>query len=365
MVKIIELNKSKLLQFIHSDEYNKLTNLPISKHRALSQINNPRVEDNQSLLFLAYYNDELAGYLGTVPDKIKLTKNESYGWFSCIWVNPILRGKKIALKLVQKSLKAYNNKIIITEFTDSAEKLYNKTNCFKKLENKKGIRLYIRSDLQTILPPKKNIFKRIKPFLQFFDDSLNILIDLKLKLYKKEIHNLEFDYVSIIDEEISDFINIHQQKELFKRNRNDLNWIIKNPWILSSKKKTNESEKYYFSSIDKLFKFTPVKIFNSDKKLVAFFIFQQRNNHLKLIYHYTINDLTTTVKIINHHIIKWKASTFTTYNAKLSEALKNQHSPAIYKKPVERKYIITEEFNKSQENIEFEIQDGDGDCSFT
>ena len=51
------LNKRDLSIFIDSAEYEKLDNVPISKHRAKSHINNTRLNEDDVLLLIACNHD--------------------------------------------------------------------------------------------------------------------------------------------------------------------------------------------------------------------------------------------------------------------------------------------------------------------
>ena len=103
MIDIKLLNKKLLIEFINHSNYNTLDIVPITEHRALSQIQNPRLHENDILLLLAYKEKELVGYLGVLPDKINFNnKFEKCGWLSCLWVKPEQRGFQIAKLLLDK-----------------------------------------------------------------------------------------------------------------------------------------------------------------------------------------------------------------------------------------------------------------------
>ena len=53
-----------ILEFVASEQFSMLKNIPISKHRALSYAHNPRAAASDKILFVAFENDEVAGYLG-------------------------------------------------------------------------------------------------------------------------------------------------------------------------------------------------------------------------------------------------------------------------------------------------------------
>ena len=166
--KIIKLlNKKDLSSFIQSEEYQKMDNIPISMHRALSHINNPRLDEKDVILLIAYIENKMVGYLGALPDKIFYkTKLERMAWLSCLWIDGNFRGQKIAFKLVESALKNWENRILITEYTEPAKRLYEKTGQFKFL---------------TIV----------------LKDSIVESINLYSKSTEKEYNGIDFDSLSI------------------------------------------------------------------------------------------------------------------------------------------------------------------------
>lgn len=123
MIRIETYNKIQLKELLNSDKFLSFDFLPITKHRALSHIQNPRAKDEDILLTLALEEEKLAGYLGTFPDEIITEENNiKFAWLSTLYVNENFRWKKIDQKLLDQAYLSYNNKIGITEFTKEAEK---------------------------------------------------------------------------------------------------------------------------------------------------------------------------------------------------------------------------------------------------
>ena len=366
MIEIRMLNKEQLLRFINDPEFHSMKILPISRHRALSHIQNPRLNDDDILLLMAFKDKELVGYSGVLPDKVYLTgQPEKCGWLSCLWIDPKERGAGIARMLLEKAFEQWENRILVTEFTESAKRLYDKMNVFNDLQINKGIRLYLRSDLQTLLPPKKEFFGKIVPLLKVLDVITNLFFDIRFLFWRKKITASNYEFVKYIDQEIEHFIADKQQNQLFKRRAAELNWIIKNPWVLSAPKQDKESQKYHFSSTDKSFDFYALKVRNKDNRLVAFMLFSKRNNRLKLPYcYYEPDHFKTVVEVIQSHLIQWSISTFTTFHRELVQHLKEHKTPALLKREIKRHYLISKFFNVP-EKVSFEIQDGDADCIFT
>ena len=368
MIEIKQLNKKLLLEYINSVDFGTGKDIPITIHRALSQTKNPRIAEEDVILLLAYHEGNMVGYLGILPDTIFLKKREpiKVGWLSCLWVSEHARGKRIGINLISKSLELWNNNILSADYVPSTKRIYDRTNQFVDTPySKKGIRLYVKSDLHNILPPKKTIYTKLNWLFKAIDYSANILLTIRLLFYKEDISHLLFDYIDHIDEEVNDFIIEKQDKQLFKRGTDDLNWVIHNPWILSANKKSDLNKKYYFSSTAKSFNFYSLKIKNSDNRLIGFMVFAKRDNTLKLPYLYHDNCIDTIIKVLYHHLIKWKIKTFTTYHSTLSESLMNKKTPALYKKELYRNYMVSSILKNEIFDSETEIQDGDGDCCFT
>ncbi|MCK9424021.1 MAG: GNAT family N-acetyltransferase [Bacteroidales bacterium] len=368
MIDFKILNKEGLEKFINSDEYFRLKTLPITKHRAISHIKNPRADKDDILLILVYTENDIVGYLGVLPDRLFLSNEKSYkcGWLSCFWVDSSVRGKGIGEQLIRKALMLWDNKILSTEFVPLTKKIYNKTGAFGSPLIKSGIRLYIRMNLQTILPPKKRIFQKIKAFLKVIDAFLNSLLDLRFLFCKNKLPPVKLEYVNHLDNETGKFISRFQDRALFKRGINELNWIIDYPWILSKPTKDFDSQRYYFSSVDKSFDFYCLKVRNNLDELVAFLILTKRNRILKLPYCYMEKGaLTHVIKIIDIHILNWRIDTFSTFHPELVKYLSTKKTISIYKKKIERQYLISNVLNNIIKENKYNIQDGDADCAFT
>ncbi len=366
MIEIRQLNKKSLRDFIYSEEYCNLEYIPITRHRALSHIENPRAGEDDTLLLLAYADEQLVGYLGVLPDAIYHKDSvEACGWLSCLWVDIRFRGRQIAFQLLQRCIDCWQGRLLVTEFTGPAKRLYDKSGIFNDLPTKGGIRLYVRSDLEKLLPPKRRFFANNKRVLRWIDGAINGLFDLRFHFYSGRLGQLQLEYVNVIDDEIDQFLKERQEREIFKRRAEELNWIIKNPWVLPAPDGDRYAKKYHFSAVDKSFDFVPVKVYGSGGNLIAFLIFAKRDRRLKLPYCYHDGDVRSVVEVINYHIVRWRIKTFTTFNLPLIDAIEERRSPALIRRQVKRNYIIGSILNFEESEGDFEIQDGDADCSFT
>lgn len=367
MIDIRKLNRSALQAFIESSDFLKLPFLPISRHRAVSHMNNPRATEKDTLLLLAYSDDELVGYLGVLPDWIfdKTGKKHTCGWLSCMWIDVSQRGKGISKKLVGEALDAYDQKILVTEFTYPAQRLYDKIGAFQDLQKIQGIRLYVRSDLNKLLPPKGPKYASFTRLWRSLDRAINLLLDRRFSIAgRKSSHHIA--YPEKIDAETQQFTAQFKEKELFRRTVQEWNWILSHPWIKEQSVPDIESEKYHFSSIAKRFRFVPTKLYDDDRNLIAFLIFAIRDDALKVPYCYFKSRAAEEVKsCIEEHIMQWKISTCTIFHQALVRLFAEDKGVALHARKMHRHYIIGKVFTQFQADHSYAIQDGDADCAFT
>jgi GNAT superfamily N-acetyltransferase len=366
MIEIRTLDKAQLEAYIHSDAYTNAPFLPISRHRALSHTRNPRVGSADVLLLLAYEENVLVGYLGALPDFIFNTQGEyeKCAWLSCMWIDERHRGKKIAQQLLQRCFEAWNYNILVTEFTEAAKKLYDKTGVFEDLKINTGIRLYLRSDFYKLLPPKKPLFDRYKPIFKVFDTLVNLIFDLRFLFVRRKQYRTET--IQAIDQEAEQFIKARQQGQIFRRGTVDLDWILQNPWILAGEE-DEMSRRYHFSSVDKSFDFYAMKLRDENDRMIAFLVFAKRHKSLKLPYCYVDADHVKEVAgLIEEQLIKWHINTFTCFHPGLVDFFGQNDTIALFKKPVRRHYILSKVLKSFVgDTSQAVIQDGDADAAFT
>lgn len=356
MINIVGLNQEQLKGFTNSEAFQKFSFAPISELREISHIHNPRTKPNDILLFLAYQNNELTGYLGILPDDV-INKNQDkihFGWLSTILVSEKFRGKQIAQKLLYAAAEAYDNHLMITEFTESAARLYNKIGLFEDLTSKKAIRYYFKSNLAELLPSKKEIYEKNKIWLKRFDNLINVFIP-----YLSNGKNQLYKISKSIDKDLEKFIS-KQKKNPIARSSEEFQWMLKYPWLSKEKEQVN----YLFSSHSKDYEMFWVSVYQN-QEIVSAMLCSVRNSHLKVLYYFGNSNQISDVlpKIIK----KYKVKMMTIYDDQLNSSInKNKCPKALYKRPIERKYMIHKDFREKLGNdFDFKFTDGDGDFSFT
>lgn len=361
MIHIETYNKQQLQEFITSKKFENYEFLPITKHRAISHCTNPRADENDVLLTLAFEGEKLAGYLGTLPDEIYTNQGKiKFAWLSTLYVSENFRGKKIAQQLLDKVFEKYENKIAITEFTIEAESLYQKTQKFDYITPKKGKRYYFRSDLETFLPAKKPFLENLKSMLRMVDFMINFTKSIAYQSNK----TLKFNYKieKFIDQESENFITDFQKNSSYRTSK-EFNWIVKNPWVLEGKKK---EENYLFSSFAHEFQYFIIKIYD-ENALCDLGILQLRDGHLKISYLYCKNEYKNFSEFLRNFILAKKVKMLTSYQSSFNNYVTEEKSlPFLYQKDFERRYFVSKELLKTlPKDYVFNFQDGDGDCIFT
>ncbi len=356
VISIVGLNKQQLKGFTTTGDFQHFPFAPISGFREISHVHNPRAKENDILLFLAYDDEELAGYFGILPDNVMLANGEiiHFGWLSTLYVSEKFRGKRIAPQLLFAAEKAYNKMLIVTEFTVSAEKLYRKIGIFEDLTTKNAVRYYFKSNLAELLPFKKEIFEHNKSRLKRFDNLINIFIPY-LSNGKNHLYKISKNWNS----ELTKFIS-KQRKNPIGRSCEEFQWIIDFPWLSTEKGQPN----YLFSSYAKDYEMFWVLIYENQEIISAMFC-SARDGHLKVLYYFgTVFPISDMLPKI---IKTYKVKMMTIYDDDLNSAIaKNKMPKAIYKRPLERKYLIHKDFReKLGKDFEFKFADGDGDFSFT
>ena len=366
MIRITLLNQAALRAYLGSAEFANSPVVPIVPLRAHSHLCNPRLHPADVLLLLAHVADgQLVGYLGVLPDTAFLASGEARhcGWLSCLWVSPAHRGQRIAQQLLEQAFAAWNRQIFITEYTGPAEQLYRKTGYFRDLTTKAGIRLYLRADTATLLPPRGRLFARARPLLRLLDGAANAVLGLRQALGKAQPVATGVEYVAALDAEAEQFIRRQQGRQLARRGAAELNWIITNPWLRSAAQPDADGQRYHFSSVANPFGFYALKVRDARGQLAAFLVLARRGNALKMPYCYHTGNVRQVAEVVFACLRQWRIATFTTFQPELVQFLTAHATPALIKRPVLRKYMVSNAIEGLPEEVE--LQDGDADCSFT
>lgn len=361
MIQLKIFNKQELEKFVSSGEFKQYDFLPITEHRALSHIHNPKATSEQTLLILAFYEGRLAGYMGCLPDYFDIEGTKiRFAWLSTLYVSDEFRGKKVAKALLQKVLDEYDNKVIMAEFTKEAEIFFNHIGSVENIFPKNGKRYYFRADTATVFSGKKEWIKTFTPLLHLVDTIANALIGIKnIRTGKPDFR---FEVLDKMDVDIKNLVSSFKSQ----RTADEISYFIENPWILEGRKR---DENYFFSSYAEVFKYKWVKIYNEQGNLETVSLLLLRDGHLRVPYVFSTesSDLKRFIQFLNIFIIQNRIKMMTVYNETLNQKIKESALlSSIYEKDFKRDYLFRKELLLSlPKNFNPQLQDGDGDCMMT
>ena len=329
--------------------------LPITKHRALSHVNNPRAEAHDVVLLLAKKQHQICGYIGMMPDYLfHDSKKYKVAWLSTWWVAPELKGQGLGYKLMNEAFNCYNDNIFAVAVSPHSQKVYQQSGRFNFLPIAKNFNFIFK------YPENPNIsfFKKIA--LNSFNKMNKLHLNFWIKKNKIP-ENIDFLEVDEISDELYDFIVENNFSNLFKWNKSELEWVLKYPWVLSEKKK---EEKYYFSSFAQNFLYKLIVI-KKESKISAFLVLRIRDNFFTIPYLFANNENSYGIlEVIVHYIKKYNALALTTNHELLLNLIKEKKLPFLKKDSFSHKSVVSKKFTHINFS-EYEFQFGFGDAIFT
>jgi hypothetical protein len=293
-------------------------------------------------------------------------KSISFGWLSGSWVLPEYRRKGISTLIFNEVLKAWNFKLMYSNYAVASKLLYDKTTQFKQLQKLDGVKYYTRFSLAKILPNKGMVFSKTKLFWKIIDCFLNLFFDIRyffITLKKEtnykitENENFNVSTASFIKENTQNF---------FQRNKKEFEWIQNYPWIFTNQITKNTYKSYYFSSYSLKFESNFYTIYDLNNILIGCLLITIRDGDMKIPYAYFTEENSKLISnfILNKSILK-KVDTITIYNKSLETEL-TENLSYIYNKKFIQKFFLTKHLAELLTfKKDIQIQPGDGDSVFT
>ena len=370
MIEVRKIPLSGLKEYIESDKFQQMPDIPISPQRANSYLHNPRADKDDIVLFLAFENENLVGYRTVLPDKLYTGKREvKFGWLSGNWVLLEKRRQGIATLLFKYAYNEWNGKLMYTNYAPESKAVYEKSGKFLKYLEIQGIRAHLRNSFGILLPPKHIFFRKIKPLLFLSDFMFNFVHDLRI-IAQQPFHPLQesqLEFVDQIDNDIVQLISKSNDSEPTRRSKEELEWIIKYPWIIEHDGKNKIKGRYFFSSVARNYSNIALKVFDKRNIMIAFIMMIIIGEKLTIPYCYCLEEhYGRLADIIFSLMLKKRINYVTVFHSRLAQQLLKKRYGFVFKKKMVRIYFSTTELFKilpEAEKISF--QDGDGDVAFT
>lgn len=264
----IKIRKIKLK---HLDEFacNSLSDpaygdvAPISLLRAKSQSKNPQGEPNDIALLVALHENRCVGYHGLLPGSLKNKDRVSkIYWLITFYLDAGYRGKGYGKRLVSE-IQQEDVDLVTTGITKGAEGVYRSAG-FQQLAE--------------------------LPYYQLRPESISFLTDVI-----KNLKSIEKTFTSKPVNQLTAKLKTAATRQdsiiSFQRDINTINWMIRNPWVVSRQKAQEDVKHYYFSRVRDLFKFVALEIFAPDEQtrigyLVLSISRKKNRTKIKVLYYY-------------------------------------------------------------------------------
>ena len=360
-MQVREIKIRELLDFIKSEEYQKLDIKPITELRAVSQFHNPDAAPDDLALIYAVNNNELLGFAGLLPKKINGENTKVYS-NTCWWANQ-QKGKGIAVPLFLQLLKRADNKLFLAESTPRAKTILEKTGLFGKINQHEGIRGFIRFYSASIIQKNYSDKKWLAIPFFFLDFILNVVfLPFKyffLSKFKKGSFNIE--EISEVDETLEKFIQEYSSRDFIQKTANHFNWFKNYPWL--KLKGSKNSIQYPFTCVAEKFElgYFVLKQVNDIKAFVAI---SNHDNLAKIPFlFFDKKYLKEVVYSIMVLIIERQYDSVVIFQPEIVEFMEKNKMPFYFRK-TEIKYSGTTKPIEDIFNQKPLMQDGDGDAVF-
>ncbi len=350
-----------LEKFCGSKMYRQFPNVPITPSRALSYLNNPNGNPEDVVLFLAFAEGEMIAFRSLFAGVVQFPDQKiRFGWCSGSWVHPYFRRRGISLLLLKEAFNDWDGRLMLTNYSPATERLFLKTGWFKSIHKFNGARFYLFPKTFGMISWANN-YTILKPLFSLLDVFIHFFARVRIMLYRYEMYSdIEFELLDSPDEETFTFLCKYEEMYLFNRNKKELLWIFRFPWI--SETNHSLSQKYPFSSYSESFYYKTVKIWRR-KKLTGVVIFSVREGHLKTLFLWIPVDLEDKVaEFLKNFAVKNKLEFITVYQSGVARRLLASKFPFLHSRKLGQK--IYSSFEISNEN-KFAFHDGDGDRAFT
>ena len=249
-------------------------NVPISRRRALSQLNNPYGRPDDVALLVALQDNKCIGYQGLLPGLFSQHNElKRIHWSTALFVSPEYRGTGVAGRLLDE-IKKLNIDFPVTRMTEGAQQAYLKAG-FKELGHLTYYQLRMEKvrKLETICQEAQASLDAGSNADALYQQSKKILYRRLVSDLNPQKRSFKHEAVTQIDLQAQQIIRKQLNGPRFFRGIEAINWMLKYRWLISAAHEQADTEPYYFSLVSELFDYIALEIYSADnKKLKGFLI---------------------------------------------------------------------------------------------
>ena len=368
-MEIRHIKASELVEFAEKASSYYKDDIPITPWRVLSQANNPFAKADDVLLIVAEENKKLLGYIGILPGILANDSSERIFWNSCWWSNPA-SGAMVSMTLLSEFMKMTSKRVAFSDLSQRTQAIIQKLG-FNVME-REGVLINLKSALHSRSAFRKKSDFKSKGLILTRKTGVFLALDMLLNLFRRTVYR-KFDKnpeVRILKsenpgEEFYSFIKDHSQDAITVPTSQHIKWWFSDSWLVEENAKTKStSEKYYFSSLAKNFTLWTLVI-KLGEKIIGTAILSRKDGVLKTHFlHYSKDNKILFFKTLIRNATEEKVNKrFISFHEEFSEFLIEESKIKNRIKKLKRYTAISTIF--SDNDKEFQFQDGDGDYIFT
>ena len=308
----------------------------IAPTRAWAIVHNPYVNDEDAIVAAIFEDGELAAYTASFPDMLD---GKRVWWASTLYCYPKFTGKGYGLIVVGSLMEAHEPELT-----------------YDRWAAKETVEIFNHFGYQTTYTKRyhlgdKNIdTSTIKGKFADCVQELNKCLHPWPKASKAKY---TIQYSARIDDDAYAFMKAHSNNDLWLRERDMLNWIVKYPFFKAGK----QGNVCIFGDEAKLYDYKIAKVY-VEEQLQGVYVLRRHDEDLSVVYlYYTYEKRDVVLDTIIDCIIANRPKSFVTENEYLYECVRDN---MYFPKNKEEQVSLSLPDNQ-QDLTNYIVQLGDGD----
>ena len=240
----------------------------IAPARAWGIVNNPYVKDEDAIVAAIFEDGELAAYTASFPDMLD---GKRVWWASTLYCYPQFTGKGYGLIVAGSLVEAHEPDLT-----------------YDRWGAQETVEIFHHLGHQTVytsryhLSDKKIDKNSIKGKLANYVQSIQKALHPWPKPSKA---NYTLRYASYIDGETYAFMQTHKGNDLWLREQEMLNWILRYPFYKSGKRKVESGKNCFFGDEAKVYEYKVAKVY-VDEQLQGVYMLRMHDDVFSVVYLY-------------------------------------------------------------------------------
>lgn len=310
----------------------------IAPTRAWAIIHNPYVKDEDAIVASIFEDGELAAYTASFPDMLDGIR---FWWASTLYCYPKFTGKGYGLIVVGSLMEAHEPDLT-----------------YDRWAAKETVEIFNHFGYQTTYTKRYHLSDKMIDTTAIKGKLAYCVQELKksLKPWPKVSNaNYTIQYTSTIDDEAYAFIKAHRNNDLWLREQEMLNWIIRYPFLKSGN--DERDKECAFGGYASKYEYRIAKVYIGEQ-LHGVYMLRDCEDTLSAVYLYYTEDMRDAIfDSIIDNIIAQRHRSFVTENHYLFERVRE----CLYFPKNDEENVSLSLPNNKKELANFTFQLGDGD----